>query len=367
MNRLDHQLSLLILLLVILQSCSFLQSAEKEETNPSTHQTTDHAIITTEVNIQDITKIPFDKKLIVNGIIEPSRAIELKMDRGGLLTKFTLVDGSSVSKGELMAQLEHEELEHDIVLLRSDYQQAKLDRDENILILGGEFGVDSTITQEQLNYVETKSGIRRIATQIEKSEYQLDKMSLFAPYSGIVADVEVRQHQFISAGEELCRLIDPSSYEAKFEVIETSLSQVQVGQHISFRSAAYPDRTIAAVINKINPSINENGLITIYARIQGSKKRLYEGMNIQVEILSKTEPLLIIPKDAIVLRSERSVVFTYDADEQRAKWNYVTVAHENDLEAAISEGLNTDDQIIISGHLNLDHDAKVSVINEPNQ
>ena len=221
------------------------------------------------------------------------------------------------------------------------------------MLHGGAFGEDSTITQEQLSYVDTKSGINRITAQNEQNEYQLDKMSLYAPYSGIVADVEVRQHQFISPGEELCRLIDPNSYEAKFQVIETSLSQVQIGQHISFRSAAYPDRTIAAVINKINPSINENGLITIYARIQGSKKRLYEGMNIQVEILSKTEPLFVIPKDAIVLRSERPVVFTYHANEQRAKWNYVTIAHENDLEAAISEGLDSGDQIIISGHLNL--------------
>ena len=357
---------LLLISSLLLQSCSFLSTEEKEETIPFTDQTIGRTI-TTEVGIQDIIKKSFDEKLLVNGTIEPSRAIQLKMDRGGLLKEFKLVDGGAVAQGQLIAQLERQELEHDLSLLKADYNQAKLDRDENILILGGEFGVDSTITQEQLHYVETKSGINRIAAQIERNEYQLDKMSLYAPYSGIVADVKVRQHQFISPGEELCRLIDPNSYEAKFQVIETSLSQVQIGQHISFRSAAYPDRTIAAVINKINPSINENGLITIYARIQGSKKRLYEGMNIQVEILSKTEPLFVIPKDAIVLRSERPVVFTYHANEQRAKWNYVTIAHENDLEAAISDGLDTDDQIIISGHLNLDHDAKVILVDNSKQ
>ncbi len=130
MNRLDHPLSLLILLIVILQSCSFLQSAEKEETNPSTHQTTDHAIITTEVDIQGITKMPFDKKLIVNGTIEPSRASQLKMDRGGLLKEFNLVNGGDIALGQLIAQLEQQELEHDLSLLKADYVQVKLDRDE---------------------------------------------------------------------------------------------------------------------------------------------------------------------------------------------------------------------------------------------
>ena len=32
--------------------------------------------------IQDITKKPFYEKLLANGTIEPSRAIQLKMDRG---------------------------------------------------------------------------------------------------------------------------------------------------------------------------------------------------------------------------------------------------------------------------------------------
>ena len=52
-----------------------------------------------------------------------------------------------------------------------------------------------------------------------------------------------------------------------------------------------------------------------------------------------------------------------------AKWNYVTIAHENEDYYAISEGLEKDMHIIIEGNNNLDHDARVEVdamIKQPN-
>ena len=64
------------------------------------------------------------------------------------------------------------------------------------------------------------------------------------------------------------------------------------------------------------------------------------------------------------MRSGREVVFIYDEQEELAKWKYVTVAHENDTEIAIIEGLEAGQLAIIEGNLNLDHDAEVLILNE---
>ena len=55
--------------------------------------------------------------------------------------------------GKSSIQLDDRELTYDLALLQSEYAQAKLDRDERIMMLGGEFGKDSTISAEQLEYV----------------------------------------------------------------------------------------------------------------------------------------------------------------------------------------------------------------------
>ena len=286
------------------------------------------------------------------------------METGGLVTYFQLKDGSYIKKGNKVIQLDDRELTYDLALLQSEYAQAKLDRDERIMMLGGEFGKDSTISAEQLGYVNIKSGIRTIEDRIKKLQLQQSKMTLYAPYSGHIADVKVRQHQVISPSEETFTIIDPASYEVQFEVLETALEDISIGQSITFSPLSYPSDNYRATISRINPIIDENGLIAVYAKIHGSKKKLYDGMNITIELLSEPEPMIIVPKEAVVPRSERSVVFSYDEAEERSKWKYVTVAHENDTHVAISEGLDQEDIIIIDGNLNLDHDAKVKVVEQ---
>ena len=94
-----------IFLLFLIQSCSLLS---KTNSNKSVHKNileNKQVMIKSEASLQSSTLNSFDKKLLVNGTIEPSRAIELKMDRGGLLQEFKLVDGRTVAQGQLIAQL----------------------------------------------------------------------------------------------------------------------------------------------------------------------------------------------------------------------------------------------------------------------
>jgi hypothetical protein len=143
------------------------------------------------------------------------------------------------------------------------------------------------------------------------------------------------------------------------QVIESLAGQIKKGQELNFRTIARPDRVYKALVHVINPLVDKNGLVEINARILGSTAQLYAGMNVNVSIEQKTDPLIVIPKEALVLRSNRQVVFTYDPASGRAKWNYVTVDHENENALGISEGLKAGDLVIIEGNLNLDHDAKV--------
>jgi hypothetical protein len=112
--------------------------------------------------------------------------------------------------------------------------------------------------------------------------------------------------------------------------------------------------------------VDERGLVRIHARLQPDdlrrhSARLLEGMNIRAVLEKRLPNQLVVPKSAVVLRSGKPVVFTYDEASGLAKWNYVTVLHENDTHAAIGEGLRAGDLVIYEGNLNLDHDAKVTV------
>ena len=82
-------------------------------------------------------------------------------------------------------------------------------------------------------------------------------------------------------------------------------------------------------------------------------------MNARIIIEKTLLNQLVVPKSAVVERSGRKVVFAYE--NGLAKWNYVSIAHENETSVVISEGLKAGAFVIIEGNLNLGHDAKVEI------
>jgi RND family efflux transporter MFP subunit len=137
------------------------------------------------------------------------------------------------------------------------------------------------------------------------------------------------------------------------------LGVVMLGQIAKVKSLAYSERNYVGKVSEINPFVNEQGLVLIKVRIQNPDQYLLEGMNAQVIIEKNLQNQIVIPKEAVVERSGKKVVFVYE--NGLAKWNYVTVAHENSQEVAISEGLKVGQKVIVEGNLNLGHDAKVVV------
>ena len=89
--------------------------------------------------------------------------------------------------------------------------------------------------------------------------------------------------------------------------------------------------------------------------------KLIDGMNVQVIIRMALPNKLIVPKEAIVLRQERKVVFTVKNDT--AYWNYVKVGEENSRYATIENGIKPNQEVIVSGNLNIAHLSKISISN----
>ena len=58
-----------------------------------------------------------------------------------------------------------------------------------------------------------------------------------------------------------------------------------------------------------------------------------------------------------MLRQGRQVVFTLQGDQ--AIWNYVQTGLENADTYTILEGLKEGDEVIVTGNVNLAHEAKV--------
>ena len=148
--------------------------------------------------------------------------------------------------------------------------------------------------------------------------------------------------------------------DVEFSVIESELALLSTGDAVSVAPFSDPSKTSTGRITEINPMVDENGMVKVWASVDGGKD-LLDGMNVRVRVKRKVEEALAVPKSAVVLRSGRQVVFTLK--DGKAIWNYVATGLENLDQYTITEGLSAGDSVIITGNVNLAHEAPVKTQN----
>ncbi|HKK76830.1 MAG TPA: efflux RND transporter periplasmic adaptor subunit [Saprospiraceae bacterium] len=350
---------LLLLFICFLWACESSSESAPEENLAEASVARQQAV---EIQTVPVRRAAFPLQVKTNGRIRARRQVELKMPVGGQIETFQLETGRRVAKGDLLIALDDTDKQLELEQYQFSLDDAEVAKADMLISNGGEANVDSSVSAQRLEFINKLSGYNKARHALQIARRELEKTKLQAPFGGIIANVQVRSEDLLSAGQPLCTLIDPQSFEVEFSLIEQEAVRVRSGQTVQFYALAAPERHYTARISAINPMVNEQGLVQLYAKVANPGTPLFEGMQVAVSIEQRVPDQLIVPREALVLRSGRTVVFTHDTEANLAKWNYVTVAYENDAEVAISEGLEAGQQVIISGNLNLDHDARVQLI-----
>ena len=312
-----------------------------------------------DVVAQILSTTEFSKQIHTNGKIRARQKIDMHFKTGDYLVAIRVKNGDKVSKGAVLAELDttilHNQLVKAMIALDKAQQQLKT---EIINYTNGMYP-DSTLKPEILKTLKIRSGVFEAENSIREAQLQLSYATLKAPISGVVANLEKRAGSYITPADIFCTIIDHRSLEASFPILESELGAIQKGQALFFQSFANPEKKFKAYISEINPLVDENGLILVKATIKSKTNRLFDGMNIKVIIDHASKELLVIPKDALVTRGGKEVVFTLEGG--KAKWNYVEIIDENSSSYAVQKGLNVGDTILVAGNTNLAHDTRVNV------
>ena len=210
-----------------------------------------------------------------------------------------------------------------------------------------------------MNIAAIRSGYNQAKIQHEEAVYQLENAALKAPFAGKVEGVTQKAWEKPDLSKPFCTLINDHRFTIEFPLLETEVHEVSNGQEITVTPLAglKPAR---GVVTEINPRIDENGLAWVKAQVTNPGGYM-EGMNMKVSIKKAIPNQLVVPRQAVVLRQNREVLFRFT--QGTAFWTYVEVLDENETQYAViaAEGatLSAGDTIIVSNNLNLAHEAEV--------
>ena len=328
------------------------------------------AIPVAEKNVVDtmtLRRVPFSREIVSNGVLEGARRAELAFPSGGTVSKVYVHNGSRVKAGSPIASLDTEALELSLENARQGLERARLDYLDRLVSYG--YGSDTTqVPPELREAARARSGYAAAELAVRTAELSLRGAVLRAPFSGVVANLAAKPWE--QASGVVCLVIDDSTLDVRFTLLESELPGLFVGQTVAVAPFIDPDARYEGRIREINPFVDARGQVSVVASLRGARG-LVEGMNVKLYIRSEGTPQLVVPKSAVVMRDGYDVVFTLDPVQMKAQWLYVDIAGSNTTDHAITgcarkrTEVHEGAVVITSGNLNLADGSAVEIRKQP--
>ncbi len=309
-----------------------------------------------EVTTITLKRQAFEHELVSNGKVEAMQLTDVHFETEGIVESVEVRNGDHVAQGQVIAQLDKFKLHNAVEQAQNAFEQAKLDLQDVLIGQGYGNKSEAEIPADIMLLAKTRSGYSQSQAAYELALSNEANATLKAPFAGTIANLEVKRFNRVSPSDAVCTIIGTQGMEATFHVLENELPLVHRGDKVVIAPYADVSAIHEGTVTEINPMVDANGMVQLKAQVRGSDK-LFSGMNIKVSVRRQMPGQLVVPKSAVVLRQGRQVVFTLQGDQ--AIWNYVQTGLENADTYTILEGLKEGDEVIVTGNVNLAHEAKV--------
>lgn len=346
---------------VLMGGC--LGTTQKKKTEEKTQSRIDKKEEQIEVKVEKSRLAPFELELVSNGKVEACRKAVLNFEVNDKVEKIYVKNGMRVEKDDPVALVDGYKSACQLEDARLGLEKATLELRSRLLSEGLEHLSDTTDTQllptARFETIKLQSGYTSACNTYKKALHEHKHIMVRAPFGGVVADLDAKEHNQSSAYKQLCSLIDDSRMEVVFHVLETEIANLKEGMRVDITPYAFHEHTFRGRVTEVNPRIDENGMVKVKAVADNVGGVLVDGMNVRILLKRQIGKKLIVPKSAVLPRQGKKVVFVHR--KGKAIWKYVTTGLENSREVCIESGLKPGEEVIYENNLGLSHESEVVV------
>jgi membrane fusion protein (multidrug efflux system) len=200
------------------------------------------------VGLSELTTAPFRHYIDLQGKVDADQSVMATAKMPGALKRVLVKNGDNVRQGQLIAEVD------DAVLLKS---LAELDGQLVTAtdIYNRQKGLWDQKIGTEVAFIQAKNGKESIERSISTIKEQWGMTKIYAPQSGTVDMVMLKQGQAIAPGMPLCNILNLSNLKIKGEVTEAYAAKVRKGDQVQ---VFFPDlnKEITTRITYVSKSIN---------------------------------------------------------------------------------------------------------------
>ena len=292
--------------------------------------------VTTErAEIRDITQV-----VSATGKIRPEIEVKISPEVAGEIIEMPVIVGQAVKKGDLLVKIKPDnyiarakQAEASLSSAQADSLQRKaqalndqLDLHRARDLFGkhllSETDYKAAETKAQVSQASYESALHQIdvaRSNLDQNQDLLSKCVIYSPMDGTVSvlNSEIGERLVATgdfAGTEVMRVANLGSMEARIDVNENDVVNVDPGDKARVKVDAYPDAILNGTVKRIasTATVKNEGTqeevtnFEVRVRIIDPKEQLRPGMSASVDIETQTvRKVVAVPLQSVTVRSRR--------------------------------------------------------------
>jgi len=272
----------------------------------------------TAPEVATIGRANLDIRAEASGQIEPLRFVEVKSKASGEVLRVHVESGDNVTRGQLLVEIDprdvrnaYDQAEADLQVAEARLKTAVAQRERTEELRKANVVTEQELESAQMEEANARAQLVKARTNLELARERLGDVQIRAPIDGTVVSesLEVGQiiasaSQNISGGTTLLLMADLNEMQVRTLVDETDIGRIQPGQPARVKVEAFPDRTFAGTVFKIEPQAVVEQNVTMFpvlVRLDNRGGLLKPGMNADVAIeIAQRENVVVVPNAAVV-------------------------------------------------------------------
>jgi RND family efflux transporter MFP subunit len=322
---------------------------------------------TTTVATQDVPRV-----LRAVGTVEAENQTVVKTEVDGQISRIVADEGARVNEGDVILQIDPTpfRLAYDQARAARVQAQTALENDQRLLERYSKLLEAGALDQQSYDDVAARVNSERAAlaeaqARVQQAEWNLSKTTVRAPFAGWVADRKIELGSYVSSGDDLFEVVDPTPIRVAFEVPETDVGRLTEGDPVSFTVRTNPGETYEGRVIYVSPALDpETRTQPAKAEYPNEKGEVTPGAFADIEVVTAVRrDAPVIPEVALVSEGEQS--FVWVVQDGRATKREIALGQrlENGLE--VLKGLQGGEIIVVEGQRELREEAPVRYAEAP--
>lgn len=312
--------------------------------------------------------------LILSGSLTAERRSLLSPRVDGLVKEVLVDAGYQVKQGDVL-------LRQDSAIAKQQLEQAKAATNEAQAttneaerlvkeakrLRGDNYISASELANRESNFMLSQASLTAAKAMQNTAAEQFLRHELPAPFSGVISAKMTEVGEWVNRGDQVLELVALEPVRLDVNVPQERFSEITTESRVEILPDALPSRRLSGKITALVPVSNTQARSFLVRILVDSKDvTLLPGTSATAIIYmdgDKTKGYLV-PRDA-VLRHPDGGRSTFIVDNNnRAQRRSVTVGSENYDGILITEGLVTDDLVVIRGNEVLQSNDEVEIIDD---